>query len=364
MDYVPAHLKGMNRRVVYEALANVGRISRAELARMTGISAPTIGKIISFFVASGIASEIGEGVSEMGRKPKLLRFNNESYFTVGVEFEGDSLKVGVIDLLGNIKTVRQMPAKSSFDDVMQSELLPAIRSTLRDARLPLSRIWGVGIGIPGVVNVERRTISTAPLIGVTEERPYRGAIERLERQLKLPVFVENDANASAIGEYHLRREQGEVDLIYLSVGTGVGGGIILDGRLRKGMRFSAGEVGYMIFDKTSSSDASKIGWLEDRINHRALLRNRSSAEFLQLAAQDLALVIANLAVVLDIDLFVVGGIGLSDYGDGFLPRIAEQVRRLSNFAIRIEPPLAREPGVIGAGAVVVDSILDDKMHDD
>lgn len=363
MYYVPAHLKGMNRRLVYEALANVGRISRAELARMTGISAPTIGKIVSFFVKSGIASEIGEGASEMGRKPKLLRFNSESYFTIGVEFEGDGLKVGVIDLLGSIKAFQQMPAKASFDEMMQGELATAIKSTLRDARLPMSRIWGVGIGIPGVVNVERQTISTAPLIGVAEERSYKELIEQLEKQLKLPVFVENDANSAAIGEYLLRREQGEVDLVYLSVGTGVGGGIILDGHLRKGMRFSAGEVGYMIFDKGFSSHPSKAGWLENRINHRALLKNKRSPEFLALAASDLALVIANLATVLDIDLFVVGGTGLSDYGPDFLTQTAEQVRQFSNLSLRIEAPQAKDPGVIGAGAVVVDNILDHKMHD-
>ena len=361
MFYVPTHLKGMNRRLVYETLANVGRISRAELARSTGISAPTIGKIVSFFVESGIASEIGEGASEMGRKPKLLRFNNESYFTVGVEFEGDGLKVGVIDLLGNIKAFQQMPAKSSFDAMMQGELAAAIKATLREARLPISRVWGIGIGIPGVVNIERQTISTAPLIGVAEERSYKEALEQLSHQLKLPVFVENDANSAAIGEYHLRKEQGELDLVYLSVGTGVGGGIILDGRLRKGVHFSAGEVGYMIFDKVSSSHTSEAGWLESRINHRALLKARRSSDFLDSAASDLALAIANLAAVLDIDLFVVGGTGLSDYGDGFLARIAGKVGKFSDLAIRIEAPLATEPGVIGAGAVVVANILDHKM---
>jgi predicted NBD/HSP70 family sugar kinase len=352
----------MNRRLAYEALANAGRLSRADLARMTGISAPTIGKIVSFFVKTGIVSEIGEGASEMGRKPKLLQFNKESYYTIGVEFEGDGLKVGIIDLLGNIKVFHQMAATASFDEMMQGKLAAAIKSTLREARVPASRIWGVGIGIPGVVNIERRTISTAPLIGVTEERSYRDSIARLEKQLKLPVFVENDANSAAIGEYMLRKEEGEVDLVYLSVGTGVGGGIILDGRLRKGVRFSAGEVGYMIFDKASSSHSSKAGWLEDRINHRALMKNRSGRQFLQLAASDLALAIANVSVVLDIDLFVIGGAGIADYGEDFLARTAEQVRQLNSLPVRIEAPQACEPGVIGAGAVVVDSILDQKMR--
>jgi predicted NBD/HSP70 family sugar kinase len=255
-----------------------------------------------------------------------------------------------------------MPAKADFDDMMRDELASAIKGTLRDARVPISRIWGVGIGIPGVVNIDRRTISTAPLIGVTEERSYRDSIERLEQQLKLPVFVENDANSAAIGEYMLRREQGEADLIYLSVGTGVGGGIILDGRLRKGMRFSAGEVGYMTFDRTSSSHSSKAGWLENRINHRALMKSKRSAQFLELAASDLALVIANLSSVLDVDLFVVGGTGLSDYGADFLARTATHVKQLSSFPVRIESPQNKEPGVIGAGAVVVDNILDQKMH--
>lgn len=361
MFYVPTHLKGMNRRLVYDALAAVGRISRAELSRMTGISAPTIGKIVSFFVESGIASEIGEGASEMGRKPKLLRFNSDSYFTIGVEFEGDQLKVGVIDLLGNIKAFQQTPAKSSFDVMMQGHLAAAIKATLRDARLPMSRIWGVGIGIPGVVDIEQQTISTAPLIGVAEKRSYKDVLEQVSRQLKLPVFVENDANAAAIGEYRLRTEQGESDLVYLSVGTGVGAGIILDGRLRKGVHFSAGEVGYMIFDKDASSHTSEIGWLENRINHRALVKAKRATDFLEAAASDLALVIANLATVLDVDLFVVGGTGLSDYGDDFLARIARQTGNISDLALRIEAPLAKEPGVIGAGATVVHNMLDHKM---
>jgi predicted NBD/HSP70 family sugar kinase len=353
----------MNRRRVYDTLANVGRISRAELARVTGISAPTVGKIVSFFVKSGIASEIGEGASEMGRRPKLLRFNSESYYAIGVEFEGDGLKVGVVDLLGNIKALAQMPAKSSFDAMMQGELAAAIKLALRNARLPMSRIWGVGIGIPGVVNTTRQTISTAPLIGVAEERNYGAAVKQLEMQLKLPVFVENDANAAALGEYHLRREQGETDLVYLSVGTGVGGGIILDGRLRKGLRFSAGEVGYMIFDHTASSHTTKVGWLEGRINHRALVRNKRGADFLGSAASDLALAVVNLATVLDVDLFVVGGNGFADYGPDFLGEVAAQVSRFSDLAIRLEEAQATEPGVIGAGALAVDSILDRKMRD-
>jgi predicted NBD/HSP70 family sugar kinase len=175
------------------------------------------------------------------------------------------------------------------------------------------------------------------------------------------VFVENDANAAAIGEYHLRREQGEADLVYLSVGTGVGSGIILDGRLRKGMHFSAGEVGYMIFDKGASSRTSEVGWLENRINHRALLKAKRTTEFLEAAAADLALVIANLATVLDVDLFVVGGTGLSDYGDDFLARIIRQLNKISDLVLRIERPLATEPGVIGAGTAVVDNMLDGKM---
>ncbi len=364
MYYVPAHLKGMNRRVVYETLASVGRISRAELARVTGISAPTIGKIVSFFVKSGLVSEIGDGESETGRPPKILSFNSESFFTVGVEFEGDGLKVGVTDLLGNIKAFQQLPAKASFDDMMQGELAAAIKSTLRSTRLPMQRVWGVGIGIPGVVNVERKTISTAPLIGVTGERSYSEPLRQLERQLKLPVFFENDANLAAIGEFQMRREQGEVDLIYLSVGTGVGGGIILDGQLRKGPRFSAGEVGYMIFDPASSSHTSAAGWLEQRTSHRALINNAGNASFLDAAAHNLALVIVNLSVVLDVELFVLGGAGLPDYGDDFLTRVADKVRKISDILVRTEPPQASEPALIGAGALAVSSILDRKMQEE
>lgn len=363
MYYVPTHLKGMNRRLVYDALARAGEISRAELARVTGISAPTVGKIVLFFVERGIVSEIGTGASEMGRKPKLLRFNADAYFTVGVDFEGGYLKIGIVDLLGNIKSFEQIPVKASFDELMAEKLAASIGDRLRAAGIAADRIWGVGIGIPGVVDVERRTINVAPLIGVAEERSYGPALDRLERQLGLPVFFENDANAAAIGEYHLRRDHGEADLVYLSIGTGVGGGIILEGQLRKGLRSSAGEVGYMIFDRSASSHRSRAGWLERRISHSGFLASKGSDDFVASAAADLGLVITNLALVLDINLFVIGGSGVADYGDNFLDRVTAQIRQYTDLELRIEAPQAAEPAVIGAGALVVDNMLGDKMQE-
>src|SRR5690606_22847913 len=121
--------------------------------------------------------------------------------------------------------------------------------------------------------------------------------------------------------------------------------------------------GYMIFDHTASSHTTKVGWLEGRINHRALVRNKRGADFLGSAASDLALAVVNLATVLDVDLFVVGGSGFADYGPAVLGEVAAQVSRFSDRAIRIEEAQATEPGVIGAGALAVDSILDRKMRD-
>ena len=361
MYFVPTHLKGMNRKIVYEALASVGHISRAELARQTGISAPTVGKIISFFVRSGIVSEAGDGELELGRKPHMLRFNSESFFTVGVEFEGGVLKVGLVDLLGRVKTIHQVPVASNFDTIVRKDFGGAIATVVRESRIPESRIWGVGIGIPGVVDAVRGVINTAPLIGIDGELAYAGLIANLEKRLKMQVFLENDVNAAAIGEYTARKDQNESDLVYLSLGTGVGGGIILDGQLRKGKRFSAGEIGYMIFDKTSSSHTSQAGWLENRINRRALLKRRKGADFRDFAASELALVIANLAAVLDVDLFVIGGASLDDYGAGFLEQVETHVRQLSNFAVRVERQVCAEPGVTGAAAVAKDSTIDRRL---
>lgn len=362
MYYVPTHLKGMNRKIVYEALASVDQISRAELSRQTGISAPTVGKIISFFVESGIVGEAGEGATDLGRKPQMLRFNSESFFTIGVEFDGGSLKAGVVDLLGRVKATRKVPVSDDFDRIIRNDLAAAVKAAVRAAGVPMNRIWGVGVGIPGVVNIERHVISTAPLIGIDGERDCDALVNELQSSLGVPVFLENDVNAAAVGEYISRKEQGESDLVYLSLGTGVGGGIILDGRLWKGRRFSAGEIGYMIFDKSSSSHTSKAGWLESRINRRALLDHGKSAEFAEFAASDLALVIANLSVVLDVDLFVVGGASVDDYGEDFLGRVEAHVQRLSNIAVRLQRQQCAEPGVVGAAAVAIDNTLDRKMH--
>ncbi len=223
----------------------------------------------------------------MGRKPQLLRFNNESLFHhrrgVRGRWPQGRRHRSTRQPQGASRRCRR---PSSFDDD-DAWRACGVRSRRRCAKrgVPVSRVWGVGIGIPGVVNIERSTISTAPLIGVAEESgPTRmrwstwapaeaAGFRRERRQFRSDrrVHAAQGSRARSIS-------------VYLSVGTGVGGGIILDGRIAQGDAvLGRRDRLHDLRQGASSSHTSKAGWLEDRINHRALIKNKRSARFLKLA---------------------------------------------------------------------------------
>src|SRR5690554_2751209 len=99
--FIASDLKDMNRKTVYYLLAEVGEISKAEIGRRTGISPPTVMKITDFFLKIGLVSEAGEGDSALGRKPQLLRFNADTAYSIGIEYDGQQISIGIINLQAN-----------------------------------------------------------------------------------------------------------------------------------------------------------------------------------------------------------------------------------------------------------------------
>ena len=105
--YLATDLKVLNRQSVYRLMEKKEVISRSEIARITNISMPTVMKIAAYFLEKGIVSEAGDGVTAIGRKPQMLRFEPSAYYSVGIEYEGDYLRAGMVDLRGRIQRVFQ-----------------------------------------------------------------------------------------------------------------------------------------------------------------------------------------------------------------------------------------------------------------
>jgi predicted NBD/HSP70 family sugar kinase len=383
LAYIGAHVKNKNRRTVYDLLLAERELSKAEISRRTAISVPTVLKITQFLLEKGFVEESGEGISTLGRKPQLLRFVDNARFSIGVNFEGDVFTVGLVDLCGKIT---RLVVEESFTDlgtVLETRLETVIRDLIANSGIDQSLIVGACIGVPGAVDAKASVVDFAPLVGILKRRAIGAELGHLGARLGFPFAIENDANAAALGEFRARGLGPDDDLFYVSLGTGLGAGLVLNGRLRQGARNLAGEIGYSVFDPCFVSNSSKAGWLENRINLKAIadllglapetmlkadaigLRQEMKAKgILGQVASDLALCIANAVVLLDVERVVVGGLLPSFFGEDFMEELRSAVNNLCVSAPSLSAPASAEPCVVGTATIALESMLSNVLSDE
>jgi predicted NBD/HSP70 family sugar kinase len=370
---VAADLKEFNRMLVYRLVKSRASISRTEISRRLGLSVPTVIKIIEYFTGLGLIGNVGEGESPLGRKPMLLSACAKAAYAVGAEYDGVHLSVGLVDLAGKVVALRRSPAPPDLALSLGRLLADEVESLIAGSGLSSGLVKGIGVGVPGVVHGTERYISQAPLVGVEEKVEYGALASQLSDRLGLPVHVANDANAAALGELSARGTHSGGDLIFVELGRGVGAGLVLDGRLREGPGCSAGEIGYMVFDRSAScpanADASKPrrksagpGWLETSMDLTAFWaeveKNGSpGADTIRRVCHPLALGLANLCIALDIRNIVLGREGKESFGPALLDCLRGELERLCPMEVSCELSLAAEPGVVGAAGIATDEWL-------
>lgn len=359
MPYSGSDIKGMNRRIVYDLLLHKGEMSRAEISRMTGISAPTVLKIVDYLKELGCIQEMGEGESALGRKPNLLRFDASIGYAIGVNFSGVDIKVGIVDFSGSICYKEQFPVVPDFKKVMKEILPEQIRDIVKRSGIAVEKIRGLSIGLPGVVNSSEKTIELAPLVGISDKLDYSVYITDLSDRLSMPVYFENDANMAAMGEFKSREYQNSDDLLFITIGKGLGAGLILGGKLRTGKRYFAGELGYMIFDPAYRVANNNAGWLETNIRLDDL-RNTAVPDMKAIdnLAVNLALAIVNICISVDITDVVLGRFKDEEFYKLLIERINYYLRELSVLDINFGVPVCTDPTIVGCAHVIIDSETD------
>jgi predicted NBD/HSP70 family sugar kinase len=365
-------LKERNRATVYSLFATKRAYSKADIARESGISAPTVQKIVEYFESLNLLVSAGEeeylasaddplGLS-LGRRPQPLRLNPDSVFTLGVEYDGLRLSIGLIDAAGSLRSLVHKKITENVDTLIDNYLEAQVLESIATAGLPKEKIAGLGIGLPGTVDQDHHILRFAPLVGITAPLDLSVSLATLEGSLGFPVVVENDANAAALGEYACRFDGDPGDLLFAVLGRGFGAGIVLDGRLRRGKRYFAGEIGYMVFDPLWHATFSKPGWLEVQTDLASFWKEAErergpSEQALRRVADYLAVSVTDICIVLDIQKVVLGGLQRLTFGERLLELIQERVNRLSVLDLTCEAPLAQEPGVMGAGRLALDRWL-------
>jgi predicted NBD/HSP70 family sugar kinase len=245
---VNTSLREANRRRVVDELRRHGNLSRADLARLMGLSPTTITALVAELRARGLVVEDSErkgatGQPGRGRPPVLLRLDPSVGGAVGIDFGHRHLRVAVADLSRTVLAERSTDldvdaaAKGSLDAA--AAMVEEVRS---EAGMDRGRIVGAGVGLPGPINARTGTVGSSVIL--PDWVGLRPA-EELERRLGVSVTVDNDANLGALGEVSFGAGRGLSDVLYVKVSSGIGGGLVLGGRLYHGAVGLAGELGHV-----------------------------------------------------------------------------------------------------------------------
>lgn len=247
---------------IMRALRMQGRISRSEISNITGWSKAKASQEIRSLVDKGYLVEVGEGASQGGRKPRLLRINNQLGYIVGIDIGATSLEVALADVTGSIL---QRHLEAADVHLRPESVLGRCREVLLNL-IKLQggapdQILGIGVGVPGPVDFARGVLVAPPLMPEWENFSIRDFFKKTFSSAF--VAVDNDVNIMALGEQRAGDGTHIDHFIFVKIGTGIGAGIISNGKIHRGSDGSAGDIGHICVDKNGPLCAcGNIGCLE------------------------------------------------------------------------------------------------------
>jgi glucokinase-like ROK family protein len=247
---------------ILRALRKQRQISRTQISMITGWSKAKTTQEIRKIVEKGYLVEVGAGASLGGRKPRLLRLNDRLGIVVGIDIGASSIEVALADVSGKVlqrrcepADVRQPPEQVLGRCLVVIDELVAAQGSHSDS------VLGIGIGVPGPVDFARGVLVAPPLMPEWENYPIRDFFKK--RQPSAFVIVDNDVNIMALGEQRAGEGVDIDNFIYVKIGTGIGAGIISNGKIHRGSDGCAGDIGHICVDKEGPLCAcGNIGCLE------------------------------------------------------------------------------------------------------
>jgi predicted NBD/HSP70 family sugar kinase len=263
------HARLHNRRVILEAIRQNGRLTRADLTRLTSLTAQTISNIVTELHEEGVLLAHAAEKGGRGQPPVPLSLNPDGGYSIGFHIEQHRIIGVLLDLLG--QTVAQVTLTVSYPTFEQA--LPLVLDAVKGFRQqrPAGRFLGVGIALPGPFSVEGMT-AVGPTAMSGWDAP--DIAERLQRETGLAVLIENDATAATMGERLYGVASELTNFVHLFIGSGLGAGLYLDNRLYSGHWHNAGEIGHMtVIPGGKACSCGNQGCLERYISIAALLEH-------------------------------------------------------------------------------------------
>jgi predicted NBD/HSP70 family sugar kinase len=362
----PPLLRALNERTVLDAIREGAPISRAEISRRSDISKPTVSLALRSLRDAGLVREAERGPDGPGYGAVYFEPVAEAALVLGLDLGARFVRGAVCDLGGAIRA-RQDVELAVADVEGATEAIARLRDSLLEAAgLDPELVDGVVVGVPGVVAADG-TVQLAENVARLEGRRFG---DELQAALGLRVTLENDINLAALGEQWQGVARGVDDFAFLSVGTGMGAGLVLGGELHRGRNGAAGEVDFALvgLDQTLDPSAPQVAELARDLaglqaDPRAVFGAARNGEagaraVVDEVARRIALHVAAIAGVADVELVVLGG-GIGANGDLLLDPVSRLLADWLPFPPRVEVSTLGEAAVLtGALAVGLQAALE------
>jgi predicted NBD/HSP70 family sugar kinase len=243
-------LRERNRLQVLEVVRRSGSVSRADIARRTGLARSTVSTLVNELLGAGLLVERGapeDAVATQGRPPVLLSFDPRAGAVLGLHFDHPLLRVAVADLGYTILAETSLPIDVDHDAADSLDAAAAlVDEVLATSGVERERLLGAGVGLAGPIDQATGTVgSSAILPGWVGMQ----VAQELTARLGLPVHVDNDANVGALAESVLGAGRGVSEMAYIMLGSGIGAGLIIGGQVYRGSGGTAGEIGHVLVDE-------------------------------------------------------------------------------------------------------------------
>ena len=276
-------IRSINRSILLNGIKTQGEISRAALAHMTGLSPATVTGITGKLIQEGLVFEKATGNSTGGRPPIMLALNPRGGFVIGIKLmEGHAIGA-LTDLNATILAKDTIALADKRVETSVEMLSVLVNRLVHGSGIRKKQLLGVGVGLAGVVDFTH---------GIVRQNPFFGwrnieLGDLLGTRLQVPVFIDNDVNTLTLSERWLNQGQPEDNFILITIGRGIGMGIVINGQVYRGKAGGAGELGHTLVDPNGPlCDCGRRGCLESMVSDRALVAQMSQATGKEIADLD------------------------------------------------------------------------------
>jgi predicted NBD/HSP70 family sugar kinase len=351
---IPSSLRTMNKSLVLNVIRQHGPISRAQIAQKTKVTRATISDIVSVLLEEGAILEGEAQHSSIGRKGILLHYNADLGYGIAIDVGGTKISFALFNVNAELMERKMIPTyKVKTSEEFTALLADSIRDFIAESKKSINSLQVIGIGTPGIVDHKRGVvIEGSPNLPQWEDLNLSG---RLQQSFRVPVVVENDVRAALIGEMWKGQCQNLKNAVLLTLSTGIGSALLMDGNIIRGAHNAAGEIGYMLFERShlredwsdkgcfemlcsgsglmerfgssSSDEAACRKWTSAQdIFRRAAEGDDESMRIVDEFVDYLSIVVLNLMFTANPEKVVLMG-GLSNSADVFLDRVIDNVHK-------------------------------------